>query len=55
MPRKIRKRAVLMIWMSLVISMILLGKWWVVPLLSLVGASVTFYLYRLPAYDEVVK
>ncbi len=34
------------------VSMLIVGKWWSVVLLSTIGAGVTCYLLRQPVSDE---
>ena len=51
-PRKIRFRGVLLMWLGMVSSMIIVRQWWSVVLLGIIGICVTIYLYRLPAYED---
>jgi uncharacterized membrane protein YbaN (DUF454 family) len=49
--RKIRTRALLMMWFSLCFSMLVLRQWWAVLLLSSIGIFATLYLFKQPSYD----
>lgn len=51
LPRKVRQRALTAIWASMALSMLIIGKWWAVTLLGIIGACVTIYLFRLPVTD----
>lgn len=47
-PRKIKVRAILTIWCSLILSMAIIGKYWSIFLLGSIGLGVSFYLARQP-------
>ena len=49
----IRNRALAMLWLSLLISMAIVAKWWIVLLLCVIGCSVSVYLIRLPLVDHL--
>jgi uncharacterized membrane protein YbaN (DUF454 family) len=49
--RKIRTRALLMMWFSLCFSMLVIRQWWAVLLLSSIGVFATLYLFKQPTYD----
>lgn len=51
LPRQIKVRAIAIIWLSLVISMIIVGKWWSYLLLASIGSGVSIYLLKLPNAD----
>lgn len=44
---KVRNRALITLWITLMISMLIVGKWWSVILLSSIGTGTTIYLCRL--------
>ncbi|WP_460050247.1 YbaN family protein [Sessilibacter sp. MAH2] len=44
---KVRNRALITLWITLAISMLIVGKWWSVLLLSSIGTGTTIYLCRL--------
>ena len=51
LPRAARFRAVALIWLTMALSMWLIGDWWAVVLLVVIGTTLTVYLYRLPCAD----
>ncbi|MBL79844.1 MAG: hypothetical protein CMH70_07440 [Nitrosomonadaceae bacterium] len=51
LPKHIRWRAVTIIWASMSLSIWIIGQWWAVATLGLIGACVTIYLFRLPTTD----
>jgi uncharacterized membrane protein YbaN (DUF454 family) len=51
LPRRVRRRAILLIWATMSVSALLLGSPWVTALLAVIGIAVTVYLLRLPCYD----
>jgi uncharacterized membrane protein YbaN (DUF454 family) len=51
LPLRIRRRALIILWTSMMLSMWLIGQWWAVTLLGTIGACVTIYLCRLPTPD----
>lgn len=51
-PRRIKRRAIALIWLSLVISMIIVGKWWSYVMLGCIGTAVSIYLLKLPNADD---
>ena len=46
--RQLRRRILIILWVSLVISMIVVGKPWVIAMITCVGIGVTTYLMRQP-------
>ena len=51
-PRRIKLRAVAMLWFSLGFSCWLVDREILCVMLGVIGLSVTVYLYRLPTYEE---
>jgi len=51
LPRRVRQRALAILWASMSLSMWIIGQWWAVVVLGTIGACVTIYLCRLPAAD----
>jgi uncharacterized protein len=51
--RSIRNRAIVTLWSTMVISMLLIGKLWVVLLLVGIGSGVSIYLLRLPLLENL--
>ncbi len=49
--KKVRKRILLMLWASMLISMAIVAKVWAVILLGCIGTSVTIYLLKQPLND----
>jgi uncharacterized membrane protein YbaN (DUF454 family) len=49
--RKIRTRALLMMWFSLCFSMLVVRQWWAVLLLISIGFFATLYLFKQPSHD----
>ncbi len=47
-PRKLRNRTLLVMWVSLSITALLVANVWVLPYLLLVGVGTTVYLMRRP-------
>lgn len=47
-PKKVRNRAIITLWVTLIISMLLIAKLWTIILLVLVGVCVSGYLISLP-------
>lgn len=48
LPIKLRNRIIMVMWASMIISMLLIAKLWSALLLGLIGASVTVYIMRKP-------
>lgn len=46
--RALRRRILLIMWGSMLISMVLVAKLWVILIIAACGVGVTFYLYRQP-------
>ena len=51
LPRKVRNRTLLVMWLSLIATGILLANVWVLPYLLIVGAGTTIYLMRQPVAE----
>ena len=54
-PRKVRNRVILLLWGSLFCSSLIMGvmgHWWPMPILAIVGAFLTHYLLRQPLLEE---
>lgn len=51
LPRAVRLRAVITIWLTMGLSMWLVGAAWAVVLLTVIGSALTVYLFRLPVAD----
>ena len=51
LPRRVRRRALAILWASMSLSMWVIGQWWAVALLGTIGSCVTIYLCRLPTAD----
>ncbi|GAA5316702.1 MAG: DUF454 family protein [Candidatus Pelagadaptatus aseana] len=51
-PRKVRNRVVALLWISMISSSLIIGKWYVALAMMLIGAGVTTYLFRLPIMVE---
>jgi len=52
MPRKVRRRVLCLLWLSMAISMWVVGLWWAVALLSVIGLGVSGYLLHLPVFED---
>ncbi|WP_250656206.1 YbaN family protein [Alkalimarinus coralli] len=48
LPIKVRNRILIIMWLSMVLSAVLIAKLWSALLLALIGASVTVYIMRRP-------
>ena len=51
LPRRVRWRALATLWASMSLSIWIIGQWWAVAMLGIIGAGVTIYLCRLPTTD----
>jgi len=51
-PRKVRNKILIVMWISMLVSMLIIGKWWSVALLAAIGACSTIYLIKQPISDE---
>jgi uncharacterized protein len=47
-PRRVLWRALAMLWASMSLSIWIIGQWWAVATLGVIGVGVTIYLCRLP-------
>jgi len=52
MPRKVRRRVLCWLWLSMAISMWVVGQWWAVALLCVIGLGVSGYLLHLPVFED---
>lgn len=52
LTKKIKIRAISMLWLSMMLSAYIVGKPWVVMVLMVTGICVTIYLIRLPTYQK---
>lgn len=48
LPRKVRNRVLLLLWVSLISTSLLVAQLWLIPLLAIVGTGTTVYLIRQP-------
>ena len=53
LPRKVRTRVMILLWISLLSSSMILGVVWIAALLCALGIAVSWYLLQLPIQDEV--
>jgi len=51
-PRKVRNRVIILLWISMVSSSIIIGIWYVAVAFLVIGSGVTVYLMRLPILSE---
>lgn len=51
-PRLVRIRAVIVLWLSMAVSMWVVAELWLIILLAVIGTCVTIYLCRLPTASE---
>lgn len=51
-PRNIRRRILCLLWLSMAVSMWVVGQWWAVALLSVIGLGVSGYLLHLPTLED---
>lgn len=51
LARPVRRRILIVLWLSMSLSMWLVGKLWAVVLLSFIALSVSLYLLRMPVID----
>lgn len=51
-PARVRNRAIAAIWLGMLLSMFIVGRWWVTITLALIGAGVSLYLFRLPVQKK---
>ena len=50
-PKRVKIRAILIIWLSMGFSMWLIGKLWAVGMLCTIGFCVSIYLLKLPTAE----
>lgn len=53
LPRRVRTRVMLLLWISLLSTSLILGVVWIAALLFLIGSGVSWYLHTLPVLEEV--
>ena len=51
-PRKVRNRVVALLWISMVSTSLIVGKWTVALAMLFIGCCVSIYLFRLPILVE---
>lgn len=51
-PRKVRNRVIILLWISMLSSSLIIGIWYVALGLLAIGTGVTLYLMRLPLLSE---
>ncbi len=49
--RRVRARILIVLWLSMLVSMLIISKLWAVLLLCTTGTAVTLYLLRQPVLD----
>ena len=49
----VRRRALTLLWLGMVLSMWVIGQWWAVALLCTIGTATTIYLCRLPVAPPI--
>lgn len=52
-PRKFRNKVLFVMWASMLLSMLIVGKWWSVALLATIGTGSTLYILKQPISDEI--
>lgn len=52
-PKAIRNRILFYMWAGMVLSMLIVGKWWAVIMLSVTGICVTAYLFKITLKQNV--
>lgn len=50
MTRALRRRILLIMWGSMLISMVIVAKLWVIVAIACCGAVATYYLFKQPVY-----
>lgn len=51
-PIRAKKRAILFMWLGMLVSMMLIGRIWATLSLILIGCAVSLYILRLPTRAE---
>lgn len=52
-PMRVKQRAITVIWLSMIISMLIVGKWWSVAMLTSIGLCTSAYLlWRIPTAND---
>lgn len=50
-PKNVKIRAIAILWISMSLSILLVGKIWALLLLASIGSAVTLYLLKLPTAE----
>jgi uncharacterized membrane protein YbaN (DUF454 family) len=50
--KAIRNRIIVYMWCGMALSMLIVGKWWAVVILSITGLCVSAYLFRITHNEE---
>lgn len=45
--RSVRNRILFYMWSGMMLSMLIVGKWWAIVMLSTIGLCMTIYLFRI--------
>ncbi len=51
LPRQVRRRVLIVLWLSMGLSMFIVGKLWATLTLATIGTCVSIYLLRQPVTD----
>lgn len=51
-PRKVKYRAIILIWLSMGLSCWIVARFWLCLMLVAIGIGVSIYLWRLPDYNN---
>jgi len=51
-PLNIKRKSIIFLWTGLIVSMVLVRTFWIVPLLTVVGAGVTAHIAMLKTKDD---
>ena len=51
-PLFVRNYGIVMAWVGLIGSMLVIGKWWSIPILGSIGIGVSYYLLQLPIKEK---
>ena len=52
MERSLRRRVITVLWLSMLLSMAIVAKWWAVLMLSAIATGVTIFLLRQPVIES---
>ena len=50
--RGLRRKVLMFLWLSMLVSMIIVAKWWAIIMLTLIGTSVSIFLLKQPVIDH---